>query len=128
MNLGRGIGGNLTAPTVGFLPILLQTAILMGVVLLLVRRWVPPFGALALIFTLATVLISVMHDQYPWILLALVAGLTADLLLRFLKPSAERPVALRIFAFAVPTILYGLYFVGMIVNDGGIGWSVPRWP
>jgi branched-subunit amino acid transport protein len=36
-------------------------------------------------------------------------------------------VALRIFAFAVPAILYGLYFAGMIVNDGGIGWSVHLW-
>jgi hypothetical protein len=35
--------------------ILLQTAILMGVVLLLVRRWAPPFGALALIFTLVII-------------------------------------------------------------------------
>jgi hypothetical protein len=34
---------------------------------------------------------------------------------------------LRIFAFAVPAILYGLYFIAMIVNDGGIGWSVHLW-
>jgi hypothetical protein len=111
----------------GVASILLQTAILMGVVLLLVWRWAPPFGALALIFTLVTILISFMHDQYSRILLALVAGLIADLLLSLLKPSADRPVALRIFAFAVPTILYGLYFVGMIVDGGGIRWSVHLW-
>ena len=68
-----------------------------------------------------------MYDQYSRIVLALAAGLIADLLLRLLKPSAERPVALRIFACAVPTILYGLYFVAMIVDGGGIEWSVHLW-
>ena len=111
----------------GITSILLQTALLMGIVLLLLRRWSLPFGALTLILTLSTILISFMEDQYLWILLAVVVGLIGDVLLHQLKPSPERPTTLRLFAFAVPFILYSFYFLGVLVSYGGIGWSVHLW-
>ncbi len=111
----------------GIASILLQTTLLMAVVLLLVWRWALPFGMLTLLLAVATALISVMHDQQPWIAVAVVSGLLADLLYRRLKPSAERRVPFRVFAFVMPAVLYGLYFIGMIAHDHGIGWSVHLW-
>jgi hypothetical protein len=110
----------------GLASILLQAVLLMGMVLLLVRRWMPPFGSLALMFTISAALISLLNDQYPFVLSALVAGLIADLLVWRLKPSRSRPGAFRIFAFAVPAVYYSLYFLVLGLTKG-VGWSINLW-
>jgi hypothetical protein len=103
-----------------------QTGLLMGVVLVALRRWAPPFGSLTLIFTLNALLLSFMRDQYRFVLVALVAGVVADLLVMGLKPSAARPTALHIFALLVPVVLFTLYFLVIIFREG-IAWSVHMW-
>lgn len=108
---------------VGFL---VQPALLMGLVLLALRRWTLPFGSLTLLLTLTTTLVAVLHDQYGLIVVAVLAGLLSDLVLRWLQPTAERPLALRIFAFAVPAILYTLYFGALALTDG-IAWTIHLW-
>jgi hypothetical protein len=85
-----------------------------------------PVGSLTLVFTLNAVLMSFMHDQYRFIPAAALAGLAADLLLRWLRPSVVRSGPLRLFAFAIPAIYYALYFVVLIVTQG-LGWSVHLW-
>src|SRR6266581_6299735 len=60
--------------SLGVVSILLQAAILMGLLLLIIRRWTLPPGSLTLIFTLSTVLISFMNDQYLLIPAAVLAG------------------------------------------------------
>jgi WD40 repeat protein len=106
--------------------ILIQSSLLMGVVLLALRAGPLPFGAFALVFTLNMALMSVIHDQYRLIPAALVTGLAADGLARWLRPGAARPGALRRFAFAVPAIYYALYFLTLQVTQG-IGWSIHLW-
>ncbi|KPV54413.1 hypothetical protein SE17_03905 [Kouleothrix aurantiaca] len=105
---------------------LLQPALLMGLLLLALRRWTLPFGSLTLVIALNTALLSVMHDQYLMIPVAALAGLLADGLLQFLQPSVERPAALRIFALVVPAILYTLYFLTLMLTVG-IAWSTHLW-
>jgi Tol biopolymer transport system component len=90
---------------------LLQSALLMGMVLLLVRHWTLPIGALTLVFTLNGLLMSVFNDQYVLALPMLGAGLIADISLWRLNPSAERRGRLWLFAFIVPIMLYALYFL-----------------
>ncbi|GAC1390696.1 MAG: hypothetical protein NVS4B11_28030 [Ktedonobacteraceae bacterium] len=110
----------------GLSSILLQTALLMSLVLLLVRRWILPFGSLTLMFTMSGALISVINDQYLLILVALGAGVIADGLLWWLKPSETQPVAFRLFAFLVPPVFYGLYFLALFLNKG-VAWSIHLW-
>ena len=43
-----------------------------------------------------------------------------------LRPAAERPVARRVFAFAVPAVTQCFYFVSLFPTDG-IGWSAHVW-
>jgi hypothetical protein len=112
--------------SLGVVGILVQSGLLMGLVLLTVLRWVLPFGSLTLMFTLNAILMSFMQDQYRLIPAAAVAGFAADLLLRWLRPSVVRSGAFRLFAFAVPTIDYTLYFVVLIVTQG-LAWSVHLW-
>jgi hypothetical protein len=112
--------------SLGIVGILLQTGLLMGLVLLTAMRWVLPFGSLLLMFTLNALLMSFMQDHYRFIPAAALAGLGADLLIRWLKPSRERSGALRLFAFTVPVLYYVFYFVVMMLTQG-IGWSVHLW-
>ena len=108
--------------------IILQAGILMGLVLLVIRRWGQTLavGSFTLIFSLNATALSFFHDTYHLITAAAVAGATADLLLKLLKPSMERPVMFRLFAFLVPVILNLIYFFELIITEG-IWWSVHMW-
>jgi hypothetical protein len=111
----------------GVVGILLQTAVLMGFVLVVVRRWASlPLGALALVFGLNAALMSTQDDQYWVIPVAATAGVVADLLLRQLRPSVGRTGALRLFALVVPAVLYALYFLGLMLVDR-VWWSIHLW-
>ena len=114
------------AQSLGVVAFLLQPALMMGVILLALRRWTLPFGGITLMLTLNTALLSVLHDLYFLIPVAVLAGLVADFLLRALRPSVERPTPLRLFAFAVPAMLYMLYFIALLLTVG-IGWSIHLW-
>jgi Tol biopolymer transport system component len=109
----------------GVAQFLLQAAILMGLLLLVVRRWSLPFGSFTLVLTANAALLSVLNDTYALIAPVFIASLIIDVLYNRLKPSPERPAALRWFAFATPLIYYGVYFLALAVLPGqGIGWNV----
>jgi hypothetical protein len=113
----------------GAAAILLQAGILMGVILLALRRWRLPVGTLTLVFTLNIALMSVFghQDQYKLIPVALLSGVIADVLLWRLKPAVTRSEALRLFAFIVPVVFYLDYFVPLMIHNGGIPWSIHLW-
>ncbi|MDP9310257.1 MAG: hypothetical protein M3R24_05095 [Chloroflexota bacterium] len=122
----NGAPGGEAATALGVVAFLLQPALLMGVILLAVRRWTLPFGSLLLLLTLNTALVATLHDQYLLIAVAVAAGLLADVLLRWLRPSPVRALAFRVFAAAVPMIVYTLYF-GLLLLTAGIGWTTHLW-
>lgn len=115
-----------TIQALAVVSILLQTIILMGLVLLAIRRWTLPFGSLTLLFTLNITLLSFMQDNYALIIVAALAGLTADALYLWLKPSVTQPADLRLFAFVVPVELYLLYFL-MLKLTSGVNWTIHLW-
>src|ERR1051326_5079153 len=91
-------------PAIGITDILLHTGLLMGVVLLALRRFQLPRGVFTLIFTANMALMAVFSPEVVPFLLpcAVLGGLAADLLYQRLRPSAERPESLHLFAFVVP--------------------------
>lgn len=112
----------------GVLAIIAHTGMLMGLILLLVRRWVLPFGSLALIFTINATMVASAYGptQYGLAPIMALSGLAADGLLVWLRPSAVRVDALRVFAFAVPAILYTLYFVVLLLTTS-VEWPMTVW-
>jgi len=124
----RGFVSHLTgfARTLGISGILIQSALLMGMIVVLARRWSLPFGALTLLIALNSALMSIFHDTYHLLPAVLAGGLLADVLLRWLRPAAERQPQLRLFAFAVPAAFYGLYFATLWLTSG-IEWTVHLW-
>ena len=113
----------------GIAAILLQPALFMGVVLFVMRRWWLPLGAFTLIYTISSIESSLMAKSSLVIAVAILAfltGLFIDLLNKGLKPVAERPAALRLFAFITPVVINTIYFLGLAAIKG-IAWSVHLW-
>jgi hypothetical protein len=115
----------------GVTGILLETAIMMGVIFFILRRWPRlPLGSLAVLFGLNGFMMSFLAGDAPILAVAILSaliGLLFDLLTRALRPSAEHVLGLRIFAFAVPCINYVIYFVVLLAIHGSFGWSTHLW-
>lgn len=128
------------AQALGVTAVLLQTALLLGVSLFILRRWqwqLPP-GALTFVWTLNAVGMSVFHDEYRLIPAVFLTGLAADGWLWRQQPalgadgsrlSPQRPFSpptIRLFSFAIPAMLYTLYFASLAFSRN-IWWSVHLW-
>ena len=114
------------AEELGVLGVILQTGLLMGVVLVLLRRFDLPFGSLTLLMGVNAAFVTMIRGADPVILIGVIGGLAADVLVRVLRPAPERLAQLRLFAFLVPVLTYALYFRGLIVADG-VWWPVHLW-
>lgn len=90
---------------------LLTALILAAPVLLLLRRFRLPFGAVTLMYGLNTLLMTLMLVPGTWRepVLMLACGLFLDTLLLWLDPSPRRAVAFRIFAFLLPLLVWVPY-------------------
>jgi len=114
------------AEELGMLGIVFQSAVLMGVVLLLVRRFDLPPGTLTFVMGVNAVFVTLINAADPIILIGVAGGVVADVAYALLRPAPSRPGRLRVFAFLVPTVLYALYFAGLIHADG-VWWPVHLW-
>jgi hypothetical protein len=112
------------AHELGVASILLQTAVLMGGVLVLVRRFSLPPGALTVVLTLNASAMTLLTEHYQFIPAWLLAGVVADILVH--RFDLSRPSALRGFGFAIPGVLFGLYFAILWMTEG-IAWTVHVW-
>jgi|SRR5579883_218166 hypothetical protein len=115
-----------TSISLGLISILFQAALMAALVLLVIRRFTLPFGALALIFTINVALLSILSDHHELVLPAFIGGLAADLLYRVIRPSLKRPDMLHLFAFAMPAVYYLCYFLNLAIFQG-IQWSIHLW-
>jgi hypothetical protein len=114
------------AEELGMLGVIAQAGLLMGVVLLLVRRFSLPLGALTLLMGVNAVFVTLIKEADPIILVGVLGGVAADLLYALLRPSPARLAQARLFAFLVPLVLYAVYFASLIGSDG-VWWPVHLW-
>ncbi len=134
LNMTEPVGSSryfVEATSIGY--VLVPAALMMGSLLFLLRRWQLPFGTATLMFTVNALLMLLMrinfNNHYGLIVVAAaVSGLFTDILIARLKPSAEHPNALRLFAFTVP-VAYFLLTFGAIVLSGprGLWWEIHTW-
>lgn len=113
---------------VGLASVLLTTVVLIGPALLLVRRWVTPFGSLTVLSGAVGLLMSGVDGFrfWPTVVAAAVAGLAGDVLVARLRPSVDRPGPFRALGAIVPAVLWLTYFASLAVVDE-VGWSVELW-
>ncbi|HEV2014041.1 MAG TPA: hypothetical protein VGR77_09200 [Candidatus Dormibacteraeota bacterium] len=110
----------------GILGIMVQTALLTGVVLYLLSRFTLPFGSITLLAGLNGALLGSLEQHFELIPVAIIGGLTADLIMLWLRPGPERVAALRLASFLGPVGVCSLYllFLGL---TRGIGWPITLW-
>jgi hypothetical protein len=103
----------------------------MGTLLLLLRRWTLPVGAVTVMLTVHAAMmfwlrIGQIGDFWPILLSALGAGIVGDVVLLRLKPSIYNVGALRLFAFMVPLVYFLLFFVSLLATVG-LWWTIHMW-
>lgn len=121
-----GDGADELTRSLGAIGIVLQGALLGGVLLYALRRFRLPPGLLTLMIGAVGCGTAVMEDQYRFFPLAIGAGLFAEALYRVLDPSPDRPWPLRLFAFLVPAVFYWAYLVQLLLTDG-LSWTIHLW-
>jgi hypothetical protein len=109
----------------------LFTAVLLGGLLLMRRRWRLPFGAVTIMFTWLALLFPMLSEYREWKLAPalILAGLAADLLFARLDPGPAPPRVgrIRVIAAAIPPILWGLFFLCVALLEDGLGWHATLW-
>lgn len=110
----------------GILGIMVQTALLTGVVLYLLSRFTLPFGSITLLAGLNGALLGSLEQNFDLIPVAIIGGLLADLVLLWLKPGPQRITALRVASFLGPVGVSSLYLLFIEVTRG-IGWPITLW-
>ena len=107
---------------------LLTTALLIGPLLLLIRRWQTPVGTATILFTTVSALLSVLSEEASRALLVapVLAGVVADLTIARLG----RRIATRwwpyVVAAATALVLWSVHFAAMAATHG-LGWSPELW-
>ena len=107
----------------------ISTALLFGPVLFLLRRWRPPAGAAALLLGVQCVAMQAQTGfaDAGLAVLGLLGAAAVEGLLAVLRPSPLRRWRLRAFCAAAPVAFWAVYFGGVGVHDGGLGWKAEVW-
>lgn len=106
--------------------ILLQTVILMLVVLVLIRQFSLLSGSFSFLFGINAALTSLLVNQMQFLRVVVAAGVIADGLYVWAQSRPERRWSFHLFSFAVPVVLFGLYFL-QISLLGEIAWVPTIW-
>jgi hypothetical protein len=122
---GRTTGGIIgeLQQVAGYTAILIDTVIIVGPMLLIMRRWRFPAGSFTLILVLNLFFMTVMKMDFLALPVALVAGIMTDGLYAALRPRPDRPGAWRGFAVGAAMLLPAL-FLAMLVWQRDVWWTV----
>lgn len=112
----------------GIVARLLTTALLLGPVVLLIRRWHPPVGTFTVLFGTYAAFMLVLDElaQPEMVLAGLAAGVTADVLAQRWRPAPDRPLQVHLLAVTVPMVLWLSHF-GLLAARGDLGWPFVIW-
>jgi hypothetical protein len=111
----------------GIASVVLQAAIVSGVLLYVVKQQRAPLGAFVILladYASTTALMRGDEIRVAWPILVavgLLSGIVIEALYRLLHPRPDRHAALHAFAFCAPLSLFGLYFVA-VATTAGAAW------
>lgn len=101
--------------------VLLQTLLTMAFLLLIVRRWRVPFGALTVVLVFNALAMVIVSDYYFLLWGVLVVGIVADLAAAFLGARVADGSVFYTFAFGTAFLLAAAYEVSIWLH-AGMGW------
>ena len=107
----------------GIAGIVLYAATLAGAVLVVALRWRPPVGSVLAVVLIPAAYLATQQATYELLPGVIVAGLLAEVLVAWLRPSSQRTTAARITAAAVPALFTASYVLTLVLT-GEVVWSV----
>jgi hypothetical protein len=114
----------LAGQIIGVTSVLWQTALVVGLLLLLTRRFRVPVGVPSLLLVSHALLLGFM-ESFTWLVpAAVVGGLAIELLLSRLSSGSPRDV--RLLGLTAPVAMYAPYFLAVTLA-AGLAWSEDLW-
>ncbi len=106
----------------GVLGVLVESALLVGVSLWLVRNFRLPAGSFTLFFTLFALLTSIIELNLAFVPVFVVAGVLTDILYALTRPAADRPLWSQLFGTLIPIVLWGSFYAYAFATNlyGGV--------
>lgn len=112
--------------------LVIPSAFLIGIILVLLRRWTLPPGTVTLIITLNTIMMVWMRWNHvsaflPAYIAPILGGILADVLITRFHAYPQNPRALRILAFTVPfliSVTFVLIMSLLLQQYGGLHWRI----
>ena len=113
----------------GVIGVVLETAIMMGCLLWIVRRVRLLPGAITAIFVLYSLLIMLVTRNPIFLPIWFIAGVLSDVAMVVLRPSSGDVWRFRVFGALVPALMWSVYYVFFIVTGigGGIWFTGYVW-
>jgi WD40 repeat protein len=110
-------------PSVAISGLIIEAILVAGAVLLLVRRWNVPLGALTLVLTGFALAMAVQSDFYLYAIAGLVTGIAADVAVATLHERLREGSAYYALGFCVPALFTALFLIITVESGGGkSGW------
>ena len=101
--------------------VLLQTVLTMAFLLLMIRRWGVPAGALTVVLMFNALAMVIVSDYYFLLWGVLAAGIIADIVVAFLGRRVSDGIAFYAFSFATALLLAAAYEAALAVH-AGLSW------
>ena len=103
---------------------LLQSVLVSGLLLLLIRRWRAPIGSITLILTVSSLALSFQSDQQPLVWSAVFAGIVGDALVFAFHERVRTGNGSYAFGAIVPSVLAAAYLALLAARTGPLGWHL----
>jgi hypothetical protein len=113
--------------SLGVAALLIQTTLLTGTMVLLVRTFELPRGSLTVLCGLNGLYVVLVREHFELYPVMLVTGLVADWLRARLRPGIPGSNRLQVFAAAVPPTYTLVYYASIVLLEGGTYWGVQLW-
>jgi len=114
---------------VGVPGFIFASAFLFGPLLFLARRWRPPAGAALVVIGVQALLMQALvgFQDAGLATVGLLGAVAVEALLRLIGPAPASPPRARAFFAFAPPLFWGIYFAGIGLHDGGLGWKAEVW-
>ena len=112
----------------GMISLVISTVIFIGLALLLLRRWNPPWGAFTLLVGGLGLSMAAVHGfaRPGDVIAAGAGGVVMDWLAHRLRPDPARPTMVRAFATLAPVAVWGAYVIYLSII-GDLRWPPVLW-
>jgi hypothetical protein len=101
---------------------IIESIVVTGIALLLIRRWRVPFGAMTFLLGVFAVAMAFQSDLFYEIIAAVITGLFADAAIAMLGERARAGIGFYGLGFGMPAVLFTLYLIIARLTLGGLGW------